>query len=170
MITEIWKDIPGYEGRYQASSLGRIKSLNRFITRPHPRSKAPTKYYVRERILRNVVGSHGYYVVGLGRQNNQKTHRLIALTFLGQCPDNHEVRHLNGVRTDNRIENLQHGTRSDNHIDRYGYGGRMGSLDAQDVIAIRKLLSSGVTSTAIIAEQFGVTSSAIAHIRQGRAF
>lgn len=170
MENEIWKDIPGYEGKYQASTLGRIKSLNRYITRPHPKTKEVTRYLVRERILKNVVGSHGYYVVGLGQHNNQKTHRLVALTFLGTCPVNQEVRHLNGVRTDNRIENLKYGTRSDNHIDRYEYGSRMGPLNSQDVIEIRSLLLNGKTPTSVIAEKFGVTCGAIAHIRQGRTF
>jgi hypothetical protein len=165
MSSEVWKDIPGYEGKYQASNCGRVKNLERIIIRPHPKSKIPTKYKIHGRLLKTVVNFHGYLVVGLGSHNTQKVHRLIVLTFLGGCPSGMEVRHLNGRKTDNRIENLSYGTRTENHIDRYGHGGRMGTLSVTNVVEIRRLIDRGELKTATIATFYGVTPGAINHIR-----
>lgn len=75
-MEEIWKDIPGYEGECRASGMGWIKSMGRYIVRPHPKSKVPTERHVRGRILKLTVGAHGYFVVGLGKKNIQKVQSL----------------------------------------------------------------------------------------------
>jgi hypothetical protein len=140
------------------------------IIRPHPKSKEPTAYKWRGRVLKGTVNRHGYFVVGLGGNNVKKIHNLIALTYLGERPLNSDVRHLNGIRTDNRLENLSYGSRSENHLDRYTYGNPIGLFSSDGISQIRNLLSKPKPCLARIARQFGVTPGAIAHIQHGRTY
>lgn len=170
MENEIWKDIPGYEGRYQASSMGRIRSMDRIITcggdkhRSHQRS-------VKGRILRPgrfCKSGHLSVVLGHG-ENGSPVHQLIALTFIGVCPDGMEVLHCNGNPTDNRLENLRYGTRTENILDVFYQGGRWRKLSIDDVEEIKFALYCGFRGCEL-ARQFGVTQSVISAIKHGRTF
>ena len=93
---EIWKDIPEFNGLYQASNLGRIKSLKR-------------PYGLKEKILKLRLERSGYYRVCLTKQSIQKyylVHRLIYEAFNGSIPEGLQVNHINEIKTDNRLENL----------------------------------------------------------------
>lgn len=113
---EIWKDIPGYEGLYQASSEGRIKRVNGIAWNGH-------KHHLkRERILKQHYGNGaGYAQVTLSKEGKTKTfrvHVLICLTFIGgrnvKDPISRPILHLNGIATDNRLCNLNYGTVREN--------------------------------------------------------
>ena len=100
MSEEIWKDIKGFEGIYQVSNLGRVKSLER--------SDAIGRN-LKERILKPQLNHTGYYQVGLWKQSIVKhymVHRLVWEAFNGQIPEDLQVNHINEVKTDNRLENL----------------------------------------------------------------
>lgn len=102
-IIEIWRDIPNYEG-YQVSNLGRVKSLKRFRKGKNG-SLAPLK----ERILKPSINHRGYYQVQLWKQSIGKrymVHRLVWLVFNGQIPENMQVNHINEIKSDNRLSNL----------------------------------------------------------------
>jgi len=108
-IVEIWKDIPDYEGCYQASSLGNIKSLRRCDSRGH---------LVKEKVLKGGL-SRGYLTVNLRNNNktkNYKIHKLIAITFLDHKPNRYElvVNHKDFNRLNNRVENLELVTNREN--------------------------------------------------------
>src|SRR5690606_12581678 len=108
MSEEIWKDIPGWEGCYQASSWGRIKNLQRF--------KAP------ERILTPRLNQSGYQTVQLCKNSRPvecRVHRLIALTFIPNPHNKPQVNHKNKNRADNRVENLEWVTNRENGTHRY---------------------------------------------------
>lgn len=96
MTTEQWKDIPGYEGLYQVSDQGNVKSLS------YRRSGKPKLLHL------NLLPS-GYLLVGLCKQNKLKmhyVHRLIALAFYG--PSTLTVNHIDGIKTNNRLSNLEY--------------------------------------------------------------
>lgn len=96
---EIWKDIPEYEGLYQASNMGRIKSLERIDALGHR---------LKEKILKPQINRR-YYKVCLCKQSIKKTyrvHRLVWEAFNGQIPEGLQVNHINEIKTDNRLSNL----------------------------------------------------------------
>ena len=97
MIREVWRDIPNYEGIYLVSNIGNVKSLHRD----------------KHVILKHGDDGRGYKIVGLSFRNKSKTvkiHSLVAMSFLNHKPDGtHKVviDHINNIKTDNRVENLQ---------------------------------------------------------------
>lgn len=109
---EIYKDIPDYEGYYQVSNLGNVKSLKRII--PHSRKGVET---IKERILKQTRVNGRYCHVVLQKNNSINTilvHRLVALTFIGES--NLQVDHINNNKWDNRLVNLQYLSSKDNVI------------------------------------------------------
>ena len=113
-MEEIWKDIPGYEGMYQVSNLGRVKSLDRIKT-----NKLIGKHFVKEKLMKLRLSSRGYLSVGLtknGKQVGYRVHRLVAQAFIPNPENKKEVNHINGVKTDNRVDNLEWCTSSENTI------------------------------------------------------
>lgn len=114
--TEVWKSIPGYEGFYEVSNLGRVRSLDRMgLQGGHPRA-------YRGRVLKpGEQRCSGHVSVVLcvdGAQRSFTVHYLVMLAFVGSYPDGMEIRHLNDDPKDNRLENLAYGTRHENMLDR----------------------------------------------------
>lgn len=115
MTTERWRRVPGYEGRYEVSDQGRVRSLTWTGGAPRPK---PHYFSLKP------AGS-GYVTLTFQVDRVHRTftvHRLVMAAFIGPCPDGQEVRHMNGVRADNRLENLQYGTRSENIRDAVQHG------------------------------------------------
>lgn len=137
-MEEIWKDIKGYEGLYQVSNLGRVRSLNRVVR--HSRG-LPYMKTVRGRIMSIDHLSREYRRINLCVNNVRKSffiHRLVASSFIENNDGLPEVNHLNGIKTDNRATNLEWCTSSDNskHAIRIGlqkptrpWRGKMGILN-----------------------------------------
>lgn len=112
-MEEIWKEIAGYEGLYQVSNMGRVKSLDRVVKI----STMGSIRLVKSRILKPNLNTHGYLYVNLSKEGKvvpKKVHRLIAEAFIPN-PDNKPfIDHINTVTTDNRIENLRWCTQKEN--------------------------------------------------------
>lgn len=98
---EVWKDIQGYEGTYQVSNLGRVRSYKKG----------------KESVLKPIVASKGYTQVALYTNDIPKrlrVHRLVAETFLSNEENKPVVNHINGIKNDNRLENLEWNTHGEN--------------------------------------------------------
>lgn len=97
MNTEVWKDIAGYEGKYQVSNLGRVKSLNYMHTG-------------KEGILKAGLDRYGYLTVNLckdGISMHKTVHRLVAFVFVEGCMDGLVVNHIDECKTNNHASNLE---------------------------------------------------------------
>lgn len=113
MTKEIWQQIPGWL-HYEASSLGRIRSVGRW--RPHNRYPGKLMWW-KGRILKPVSNRRQAFYVVMPGQKCVLVHKLIAATFIGPCPPGMLVRHLNDIPSDNRPGNLAYGTQLDNMVD-----------------------------------------------------
>jgi hypothetical protein len=118
-MRELWVPIAGFEGRYEVSDQGRIRSVDHRV-----RCKNGTRL-VKGRVLRPAPHRRGHLMVMLGRGNNCDVHRAVAIAFHGSPGEKGmEVLHLNHNPADNRAENLRWGTRSENLKMDYAAGTR----------------------------------------------
>lgn len=167
---EEWRAIPGYEGLYEVSSLGRVRSLDR-ITRKARK--------VRGVILKSYTSKRsGYQYITFYAKDKWKgfrVHSLVLLAFVGPRPEGKQSRHLNGVRTDNRLCNLAYGTPSENHADKRVHG----TLLAGDThprsrlteVAVRDIrLRRNAASQAQLANEYGVKRQTISNVLRGRTW
>lgn len=147
--TENWKDVPGFEGRYRVSDLGRVYSL------------------ASGRCLRPGRMSGGHMSVALGRNNTRCVHELVLTTFVGPRPLKHDSRHLNGQHTDNRLVNLQWSTRARNIQDKKWHGGgKNQKLSGEQARELKQRLREGETRKSIAA-RFNVSKSSVDAIATG---
>ena len=126
-MNEVWKDVSIYKG-YQVSNLGRVRRLKDVITVVD--NKRTYQKTINEKVLKPTINNCGYSCVWLRDLNNKekrycKVHRLVAEAFLPSLAENLDVNHINGIKTDNRLENLEWSTRSENVKHAWGTGLRV---------------------------------------------
>ena len=118
MDIEIWKSIKGFEGKYEISNLGRVKSLTRAVTPTSPYQKSKT---IKERILKLITQNPGYYNVSL-EGKKYLVHRLVAEVFIDN-PKNYDcVNHVDGNKKNNIPQNLEWCNKYINNIHAFNTG------------------------------------------------
>lgn len=109
-MKEEWRDIPGYEGLYQVSSLGRIKTTAHWQTYVNG-----GKHFYKERIRVPGVGPTGYLSISLGSKGREAgVHRFVAEAFIPKVLGKNDVNHIDGDKSNNRVENLEWVDRGEN--------------------------------------------------------
>lgn len=145
-MEEIWKPIPGYEGLYEVSNLGRVKRLGReYVDSRGGKRAIETK--IMSQFESKTRG--GYLYVSLIKDRKKscmRVHRLVARAFLGEPPtEDHQVDHIDGDRTNNRIDNLEYVTRRENYARMARNQGELAMFDKirdleRRVVQLEKLL------------------------------
>jgi hypothetical protein len=162
---EIWKDIPDYEGFYQVSNLGRILS----IYRKNERNRLVGGCYIKP-----IITAYGYQQCTLYKNGKGvifRIHRIVMYGFLGinKLP----VNHLNGIKTDNRLINLEYCTHKENTIHAHknnliatarGENNCNSKLAEIDVIRIRKEAKSGLLSRKELSAKYKIAASTLSQI------
>lgn len=120
MEREIWKDIEGYEGYYQVSNFGNLRSLERYL----PRADGGV-YKVASKQLKTPINRDGYPTVRLYKNRKAtslKVHRLVAITFIPNHQNKKVINHIDGDKTNNKIDNLEWVTHKENTLHAYKTG------------------------------------------------
>lgn len=155
MEKEIWKDIEGYEGIYKISTMGRVMSLK----------------FNREKIMKNALmnGREFTSLLKNGKYTRPYISRLVAMAFIPNPEQKEQVNHINGIKTDNRLENLEWSTRSENinhgiknNLIKHERGEKHSRsiLTEQQVLIIRGKRTQGEKLTSI-AKEFNVSIGCI---------
>jgi len=158
-IEELWKDLIGYEDRYQISNLGKIRFKD------------------SQELKASYLNQDGYEVTTIrikGKKKNHRVHRLVLETFLKKS--SLEINHKNGIKTDNRVENLEYCTRKHNVKQSYVLGLKIvvgeknpnAILNDEKVREIKEIISTGVLSYRKIGKMFNVSANTIACIKLGK--
>lgn len=163
---ETWKPIPGYEGFYEVSNLGRVKRLSGFVE--HEKWRQP----VAERILKP-SRKNGYQAVSLTVKGRKRVyeyvHKIVLETFVGKRPEGMLCCHGRNGIDDNSVDNLRYGTAADNYQDMIDFGnpnftGGKKKLSDQQVQQIRSM--EGTTRE--IAKCFNIDHGYVACLKRGK--
>ncbi len=120
ILGECWASIPGFGEHFEASDLGRVRSVDRVIATKNGRNVR-----CRGRLLKPGLSNSGYLYYRLnvgGAAKSRFAHSLVLLAFVGPCPEGMECCHNNGDELDNRLDNLRWGTHSENVLDTVRHG------------------------------------------------
>ena len=169
-MQEVWKPVPGYEGWYEVSDQGRVRSLDREISRRH--DDARRAYKVPGKLLASFVTPTGHVTVHLARKWVY-VHRIVLLAFVGPPEDyamstRVECRHIDGDPGNNVLRNLAWGTVKENRADRRRLGER-----AKLCIETARLLQLDAQRgmlTKDIAAKYGIDRHTAARYRDGRMY
>lgn len=176
---ERWLPVVGFEGQYEVSDFGRVRSLNRTISyQTRCRWSGATLIAHRfcpGKILSPGVCEAGHLNVAIGRGNSKLVHVLVLTAFVGPRPPGQECLHGDGVPSNNRLTNLRWGTRLENVADSYRHNTRVrgerhpaSKLTAEMVREIRHIARS--LPFAAVARQFGIHPGTVRQIARGETW
>lgn len=173
-MEEIWKDIKDYEGYYQVSNTGFVRSVDRVVINNKGFNRT-----CKGVVLVGRVGGNGYIEVTLAKRNKKPTkciHRLVAIYFLKQEEGKICVNHINAIKTDNRVENLEWCTYKENSAHGYRLGimntpkGNQkpnAILNEHKVREIRVLLKEGYSQSSI-SKKYAISPCVISFINSNK--
>lgn len=173
---EEWKGVKGYEGIYEVSTYGQIKSLDRMIFNKNKKYQK-----ANGTLLKFKKTKEGYYSCVLYNNERKKAyllvHRVVAQNFISKTEEQIQVNHKNGVKTDNRVENLEWVTRKENidhsienGLTKIGSDSTSSKLKDNQVLEIRELFSSQKYSYSELGRMFNVDGAGIGRIIRGETW
>ena len=166
-MNENWKDVPGYEGRYQVSDLGRVRSLDHRV-RLVAHGVETTRLSPGKMLKPGASGATGHLTVAIGKGNSIPVHTLVALAFLGPRPTKMDVAHWDGDPSNNRVGNLRYATRTSNNQDMTRHGKHR--LSEDQVRRIRKEGRAYHGAGQALAKDLGVSPATISAVLVGRHY
>jgi hypothetical protein len=176
IMEEIWKDIENFEGLYQVSNLGRIKSLKRTVLSKN--QVCEFNVYLEEKIIVPGLDTWKYYRIGLSKNSVRttiKVHREVAKAFIPNPENKKEVNHLNGLKTDNRVENLEWSTSLENmrhayktglHVNWSGEKANAAVLTEKEVKCIRHMYFNLGYTLKRLGLIFSISPTMVGYIKQ----
>lgn len=168
-LVENWRPVVGYEGIYEVSDRGRVRSLPRM--RSAVIRGTACEIFVRGRIMRPAI-THGYARLTLRDQDRQRqtfVHALVAEAFLGPRPDGYVIDHVDCVRDNNHVRNLRYVTPFANLAVQYGENVATSKLTNDCAARVFDALMEGRAPTDI-AKEFGVTCSNVVSMAKGKTW
>lgn len=169
METEIWKPVIGLENSYSISNFGNVKSHDRESVKSY-RGVITGTVKVKGRDIKKMINISGYYSVDVIKKN-MLVHRLVALHFIPNPENKETVNHINGIKTDNRVENLEWNTRQENSkhasINKL-YKPKIGESNSQSKLTEKNVLEIRESKEydSILAKKYNVDRSLIYLVRK----
>lgn len=163
---EKWSDVVGFEAFYEVSDKGRVRSKERKYA-----DKNSVVRKVRSKVLRP-CSSDGYLRVVLivnGKRNYKTVHSLVCRAFLGEKPAGLVIRHLDGDRTNNCLDNLAYGTHKQNINEREPFSESVSPLSESDVTEIIEMRNVG-HSVVSISKRFNVSPTTVSNVYNGKTW
>lgn len=144
---EIWKPIKNYEGMYEVSNMGRVRSLNRLI--PRNKNSKKSYYKIKGRPVAITDNGNGYKLVSLSKQGrkNHYLHRLVATHFIPNPCEKYFVNHKDGDKSNNHVSNLEWVTHSENIVHSVKMGIHPSGIRVKNAIQIKDVLTGRVFDT-----------------------
>ena len=176
LFMEIWKEVSGYNGVYFVSNLGNVKSIDHYI-----KNAFGGKSIKKGRVLKKFKSVKGYLQTSLSKDTvrfNTGVHRLVSLSFIPNPENKPQVNHINGIKHDNRVENLEWCTNSENqrHAVKNGLCNpnfsekhHMSKLTNEQVKTARRMHELG-WSNKILANHYNITQTAMSNILRKKTY
>lgn len=178
-MKEEWRDVKGFEGYYQVSNMGQVRSVDRVLTVTNKRGTTFERVQYGKVIIPSVSKKVGYKAIKMSRDGfykNYTVHRLVAIAFIPNPNELEQVNHIDGNQLNNCINNLEWCTRSENalHAVRiglktdWGENSHRAKLTEKQAISAIKEYKKGNTSFIKLGKKYGVSEATIRAIVRGK--
>ena len=179
---EIWKRVIGYEGQYEVSNMGRLRYVAKTVMRFRKDTSRSHAVSIKGKTTNGYFNKKGYLATKLWKDKDKKCviiHRLVAMAFIPNPNNLPQVNHIDGVKSNNKVQNLEWCDNSHNIKHAYSNGlmNRKGErqntckIKETDVLEIREFYSKNPNSLLkIYAEKLGITTTSVCRIIKRQAW